>query len=93
VASPYFGQARVVAKEAKPVQFAQLLEYHCHTGDVQGNALPDENRLVVRDEDCVLELELVGDYLGVEDNMHCGGMNVSFSDAYTRDPGAEKNLR
>ena len=60
-----------------------------HTGDVAGKSAPDGNRLVVRGgsnpDDCVLELELVGEFMGAVDNMHCGGMNVGFSDAYTRD--------
>jgi hypothetical protein len=64
-----------------------------HTGDVQGKAVPDRNRLVIRTgerpEDCVLELELVGELLAAQDNMHCGGMNVSFSDVYTRNASAK----
>jgi hypothetical protein len=68
-----------------------------HTGDVQGKGVPDENRLVIRSGrsvwDCVLELELVGEFLAAQDNMHCGGMNVSFSDVYTRNTSAKSALR
>jgi hypothetical protein len=62
-----------------------------HYGDVHGEALPEGNRLIVRGGDdpgdCVLEVELVDEFLAAEDNMHCGGMNVSFTDVYTRDAG------
>jgi hypothetical protein len=34
------------------------------------------------------ELELVGEFLAAQDNMSCGGMNVSFSDVYTRNASA-----
>lgn len=58
------------------------------TGDLQEKAIPDGNRLIIRTgedpEDCILELELVDEFLAAQDNMHCGGMNVSFSDVYTR---------
>lgn len=67
-----------------------------HTGDVRGKALPDGNRVIIRDaddSDCVLELELVDEFLAAEDNMHCGGMNVSFGDVYTRDTGIEKSTQ
>jgi hypothetical protein len=68
-----------------------------HTGDVQGKGVPDGNRLVIRNgrsvEDCVLELELVGEFLAAQDNMHCGGMNVGFSDVYTRNASAKSALK
>jgi hypothetical protein len=68
-----------------------------HTGDVQGRAVPDGNRLVIRSgglpDGCVLELELVDEFLGAEDNMQCGGMNVGFSDVYTRDARARSALK
>jgi hypothetical protein len=63
-----------------------------HTGGVHGKGIPDGNRLVIRNgrnaEDCVLELELVGEFLAAQDNMNCGGMNVSFSDVYIRNASA-----
>jgi hypothetical protein len=68
-----------------------------HTGDAQGKAVPDGNRLVIRTgkhpEDCVLELELVDEFLAAQDNMNCGGMNVSFSDVYTRNASAKNALK
>lgn len=68
-----------------------------HTGDVHGEAVPDGNRLVIRTGrsvwDCVLELELVDEFLAAQDNMHCGGMNVSFSDVYTRNASAKSALK
>jgi hypothetical protein len=35
---------------------------------------------------CVLRLRLVGGYLLAKDNNRCGGMNVSFTGVYRRDP-------
>lgn len=67
-----------------------------HTGDVHGKALPDGNRLIIQGDhgsECVLELELVDEFLAAEDNMHCGGMNVSFGDVYTRDANKRKSLQ
>ena len=68
-----------------------------HTGDVHGKAVPDRNRLVIRTGrsvwDCVLELELLDEFLAAQDNMHCGGMNVGFSDLYTRDASAKSALQ
>lgn len=72
-------------------------EHVVHTGDVAGKSAPEGNRLVIRGgsdpDDCVLELELVGEFIGAVDNMHCGGMNVGFSDAYTRDSGARNDRK
>ena len=68
-----------------------------HTGDVHGKAVPAGNRLVIRNGtsvwDCVLELELVDEFLAAQDNMNCGGMNVSFSDVYTRNTSAKSVLK
>lgn len=68
-----------------------------HTGDVSGKALREGNRLSIRGGDdaagCVLEVELVDEFLAAEDNMHCGGMNVGFTDVYTRDAGRGQYLR
>lgn len=67
-----------------------------HTGDVRGKALPDGNRLTIRsgdDSDCVLDLELVDEFLAAADNMHCGGMNVGFGDVYTRNASKGKPLQ
>jgi hypothetical protein len=68
-----------------------------HTGDVHGKALPEGNRLIVRGGDdaggCVLEVELVDEFLAAEDNMHCGGMNVSFTDVYTRNAAKRESLQ
>jgi hypothetical protein len=68
-----------------------------HTGYVVGKAAPDGNQLVIRSgsqsEDCVLTLEIVGEYMGALDNMHCGGMNVGFSDAYTRHADEGNDLK
>ena len=66
-----------------------------HYGDIHGKALPEGNRLIIRGGDdaggCVLEVELVDEFLAAEDNMHCGGMNVGFTDVYTRDAGKGKS--
>jgi hypothetical protein len=87
--------ARQLAVEAHAEWYGGQLangEQVIHTGDVEGKAAPDGNRLVIRtgsnSEDCILVLELLGEFMGAVDNMHCGGMNVGFSDAYTRKSGA-----
>lgn len=101
------GDARQIVIKAEPATNALAIsasaEWHggrlengeqvIHTGDMQGKATPAGNRLVVRDENCVMELELVDEFLGAEDNMQCGGMNVSFSDVYTRDASTGIALR
>lgn len=38
------------------------------------------------EHDCQVEMQLVGKYLVVADNLHCGGANVSFSDVYQKRP-------
>lgn len=58
---------------------------------------PRENHLSFSDGDeswnCKLEMTLLPPYLIVDDNLHCGGMNVTFRGVYTRtsepfnDPG------
>ena len=36
------------------------------------------------DNDCVVELTLLGKFLVVTDNGNCGGMNVRFVNVYTK---------
>lgn len=66
-----------------------------HTGELEGTNRPSGNLLDLPPPaerrkdfdpslDCIAELRLVGPYLLVEDNMHCGGMNVTFTGAYRR---------
>lgn len=52
-----------------------------HTGDFEGEAIPQGNRLHFADggaESCTIDMTLVGGYIVAEDNNKCGGMNVRF---------------
>jgi hypothetical protein len=60
-----------------------------HTGEMSGTAAPTGNRLILRedpqdDDFCIVNLTLLGRYLIAADNQRCGGMNVSFTNVYTR---------
>jgi hypothetical protein len=102
------GEARKIIIKADTATSELIIDAHAewhggvngevtHSGDVQGKGVPDGNRLVIRNsrsvEDCVLEIELMGEFLAVQDNMHCGGMNVSFSDVYARNVNAKSALK
>jgi len=70
-----------------------------HVGELSGNGRPRGQTLAIgydpdksgfppgKDqppEDCAAKLELYGRYLVVEDNLGCGGLNVSFTGIYVR---------
>jgi hypothetical protein len=56
-----------------------------HSGEVVARAEPFEAQLVLFGAyDCQLTLTLLQDYLVVQDNKRCGGMNVTFDGVYTR---------
>lgn len=66
-----------------------------HDGEMDGTSKPAGTLLTLpaaserrKDFDpsleCVASLRLVGPYLLVEDNLRCGGMNVTFTGAYRR---------
>lgn len=59
-----------------------------HVGELDGRYEPEGNVIEYSDGedeyDCKAIIRLVGDYLVVADNMHCGGANVSFSGVYRK---------
>lgn len=58
-----------------------------HVGEMSAQARPAGDTLVLRapDEfDCGATLRLIGPYLVVSDNDHCGGANVTFTGVYRR---------
>lgn len=59
-----------------------------HVGELDGRAEPKDGILKYSDGDdefdCKATMRLVGSYLIVDDNLKCGGLNVSFSGVYTR---------
>ncbi|MBX3290755.1 MAG: hypothetical protein KF855_15680 [Acidobacteria bacterium] len=59
-----------------------------HIGELDNRAEPRNGVLEYSDGDdeydCKATMRLIGDFLIVADNMHCGGANVSFSGVYIR---------
>jgi hypothetical protein len=68
-----------------------------NSGELEGEGAPRGNLLAVGEDytdpakplgedrsECRARLQLIGRYLLVEDNMGCGGMNVSFTGIYVR---------
>jgi hypothetical protein len=77
-----------------------------HTGEIGGfdddsdlvpAAVHVQGRLAVLDAadeyECAATFRRVGEFLVVEDNSHCGGMNVRFNGAYRRTKPAEEQKR
>jgi hypothetical protein len=55
-----------------------------HFGSASGAARPSGTRMTIKDDSCVLELELIGPYLIANDSGICGGINVRFNGVYQR---------
>ena len=55
-----------------------------NSGDFDGTSVPAANKLQTNDDACKVSMTLVGDYLVVDDNGQCGGMNVRFTGVYRR---------
>ena len=59
-----------------------------HTGELDHSAKPAADKMTFGDGtdelDCQVAMQLVGPYLVVGDNLHCGGANVSFSGVYQK---------
>lgn len=60
-----------------------------HIGEIDDRAEPTGNILKVGERDadeysCKASMRLVGEFLVVNDNLNCGGANVSFSGVYRR---------
>lgn len=58
-----------------------------HVGEIAGAITPSGNRARYSDgEGCTVDFTLLGEFLIAGDNLGCGGMNVSFSAVYRREP-------
>ncbi|PPT93699.1 hypothetical protein XaraCFBP7407_17200 [Xanthomonas arboricola pv. arracaciae] len=55
-----------------------------HTGSVTARGYPEGNRVEVNEDMCKVRLQLLGDMLLADDNLECGGMNVSFGGVYRK---------
>jgi hypothetical protein len=59
-----------------------------HTGELDYDAKPSADQMNFGDgtdeRDCQVTMHLVGKFLVVGDNLHCGGANVSFSGVYQK---------
>lgn len=59
-----------------------------NVGDFSSDVAPKGDRVTHREGDdpdlCRIDMRLIGPYLLVEDNMRCGGLNVTFSGTYRR---------
>ena len=56
-------------------------------GELSGEIAPVRNKLEIKSTDpneCQATLVLVGPYLSVTDNLHCGGLNVNFNGIFRR---------
>lgn len=61
-----------------------------HTGELDYEAKPAAHTISFGDGtdelDCQVTMHLIGRFLVVRDNLHCGGANVSFSGVYQKRP-------
>jgi len=61
---------------------------HAHTGNLDHTAKPSGDAMTFADAEveggCAGEMQLVGKFLIVGDNLNCGGANVSFSGVYQK---------
>jgi hypothetical protein len=55
-----------------------------NTGDVDGEVTMTDGRATYRDGDCEMSLTFGAGRLVAEDNLKCGGLNVTFSGEYAR---------
>lgn len=55
-----------------------------HVGEIGGEAAPRAGEITLEDDICRVSLRLVGRFLVVNDNNHCGGHNVTFDGIYRR---------
>ena len=55
-----------------------------HEGAVEGEARTNENRLHITEGGCEVDLSLIGNFLNVQDNRECGGMNVTFAGVWQK---------
>jgi hypothetical protein len=74
------GEAYWPSKDPDP----KLVPGGPHDGEMGGTARPSGASVIFADDDCHVELHLVGPYLVAADNNQCGGMNVRFDGVYRR---------
>lgn len=82
---------RIIIKEGKDGAF-QIIgnaiwpdsKGSAHTGDIESIGKPNGNRIVLKEEDCILNLVQTNQYLFADDNFRCGGLNVSFDGVYIK---------
>lgn len=55
-----------------------------HTGEIGGSTKPQGNQITLDDDICKVTLTLIGDYLIANDNLQCGGANVTFDGMYRK---------
>jgi hypothetical protein len=60
-----------------------------HTGELDGEAKPEGDHFLYRDEGCEVRLTLMGEYLVAVDNGECGGVNVDFDGIYVKAPDSK----
>jgi hypothetical protein len=54
------------------------LGQNVHTGEFSGTATPEGNRVHYVEGECTIDFALVGNFLVLNDNSQCGGVNVRF---------------
>lgn len=68
-----------------------------HVGDMEGRMNVKGNKAQLQSDgepySCQANFRLVGEYLFVTDNSHCGGANVRFDGVYQRRRGARKTTK
>lgn len=64
-----------------------------HVGSVGAQARPDGDALTLEEDECRVSLRLVGRLLVADDNMRCGGFNVSFSGVYRKSAARTRPVR
>jgi hypothetical protein len=66
----------------------QGLGHNIHIGEIDGRVEPKDRVAKYSDGDdeydCKITMEILGRYLIVDDNMRCGGANVTFSGVYRK---------
>ena len=70
--------------KVKGYAISQGVGANVHVGGVEAVAQPHGNGLVLIEEECLVTLKLVGDYLVASDNSECGGVNVRFNAVYRK---------
>lgn len=87
----YYDQSLNIRRDSKPESLAVKGDAiwrgtgdNVHVGSVEARSSPHGNELILIEEECLVTLKLVGDYLVARDNSECGGMNVRFNGVYRK---------